>query len=202
MKRIPSNQKPGSPMGPGSYSSTFTIMKKKFQFIAQSGSTVSLNLQSLGDLWCVAGTSTTAYQLASHFRLRRIRIWNPNQSVSATINTYLDWTGSTAGVFGKSNRVACTSVNPELPAYIDSKPPPDSQIAGWMAASGGAVSICRFTCFTAAVVEITIDFVLRDDGSQQSVTAAVAGATAGVNYIRRLDSDTGATLIPVGYQSI
>jgi hypothetical protein len=201
MKRNPQPQK-GAALGPPSYSSSFTIMKKKFQFIAQSGGTTSLSLQSLGDLWCTAATSTTAYQLASHFRLRRIRIWSPNLSANATTQIYLDWAGSTAGVFGKSNRVAATTINPDQPAYLDTRPPPDSQIAGWMAASGGAVTICNVQLVASSVMEITIDFVLRDDGSAQNVTAAVSGAVAGVNYIRRADSTSLNLLVPIGYQSI
>jgi len=195
-----SNSSGGNISHPPQFVPTF-VLKKKLRFNATAASTRTLTAASLGDLWCAAATTTSAYQLASHVRLRKIEIWGPMASDLVPVSVQIDWTGSTVGGFGKSNRVSDTSMGATQPAHISSSPPPNSQIAQWMAANA-TNEICRIIVPVGAVIDVTYDLALRDDASAAAVTGAVAGATVGALYVRPLDSVTNTTLPPVGYSSV
>ncbi len=194
------NNKLGGSSNPPQFTPTF-VVKKKLRFQAASAGTFVLQTISLGDLWCVAATATSAYQLASHCRLRKIEVWGPMSSSLVPVSVVLDWTGGSAGAFGKSNRVSDTSMSSMSPAHIISKPPPGSQIAQWQDSTSGN-ELCRLTVPSGAVIDVTIDMALRDNAAVSAVVAAVAGATVGANYIRALDNQTGSVLAPIGYSTI
>ena len=188
-------------MNPPQFIPTF-VLKKKLRFQAGSASTYVLTTKSFGDLWCVAATATSAYQLASHVRLKKIEVWAPMAADLVPVSVVLDWTGSSsAGSFGKSNRVSDTSMSSVAAAHIASKPPAESQISQWQDANS-TNELCRLTLPGGAVIDVTYDLALRDNAAAQTVSAAVAGATVGANYIRALDNQTGLSLTPVGYSTI
>ncbi len=195
-----SNQKLAGSSNPPQFTPTF-VVKKKLRFQAASAGTFVLQTNSLGDLWCVAATATSAYQLASHVRLRKIECWGPMASSLVPVTCTLDWTGASAGTFGKSNRVSDTSMSSVSPAHIVSRPPPASQLAQWQSSTSGT-ELCRLTVPSGAVIDVTLDMALRDDATASAVIAAVAGATVGANYIRALDNQTGSVLAPIGYSTI
>jgi hypothetical protein len=179
------------------------VVHKKLRFQAVAASTSALQFTSLGDLWCMAATATSAYQIASHVRLRKIEIWGPMASSLVPVTVSIDWTGSASlGGFGKSNRVSDTSIGASQSAHLVAIPPPNSQIAMWAAASSTNV-ICTLTYPLGAIIDLTYDLVVRDDGSAASVASAVVGAAAGAVYVRSLDSAlAGANLPPTSLATI
>lgn len=186
---------------PPQFTPTF-VLRKKLRFQAVAAATTPITILSLGDLWCVAATAVSAYQLASHIRLKKIEIWGPMSSTLVPVTVTIDWIGSTVGSFGKSNRVSDTSMGSTEAAHVKSAPPPGSQIAQWCAAAA-TNAICNVTYPIGAIIDISYEVVVRDDASVQAVNGAVAGATVGANYVRPLDSVTsGTNLPPVGYSSI
>lgn len=191
----------GSIPHPPQFTPSF-VLKKRLRFSAVAASTTTLTPQNLGDLWCVAATTTSAYQIAQSVRLKKIEIWGPMASDLVPVTVSVDWTGSTVpGLFGKSNRVSDTSMGSTEPSYITTKPPAGSQIAQWLSASD-TQNLCKLTYPLGAIIDIHYEFVARDDGAAVAVSGAVAGATVGVNYVRSLDSVTATNLVPLSYPTI
>lgn len=179
---------------PPAFVPTF-IVHKKLRFQADQeytqASPLVLSIKSFGDLWCSAATATSAYQLASHVRLKKIEMWGPMASDLVPVTVQVDWTGSSSlGGFGKSNRVSDTSMGSTEPAHLASAPPPMAQISQWTQCSS-TNEVCRLVFPDNAVIDVTLDLVIRDDASTQTVTGAVVGAAVGANYVRSLDSVSG-----------
>jgi len=178
------------------------IVSKKLRFQASASSARTLTVKSFADLWCVAATTTSAYQLASHVRVKKVEMWSPMAADLTPVTCRIDWTGSASvGGFGKSNRVSDTSMGASSPAHLASRPPANSQISQWCEAAS-TNEVCRIDVPVGTVIDLTYDLVVRDDASALAVTGAVAGATVGANYIRSLDSVTNTTLVPVSYSTI
>lgn len=179
------------------------MLKKKLRFkaTAASASTV-LTAKSFADLLCVAATTTSAYAMASHTRLRKIEMWGPMASDLVPVTVTIDWIGSsTSGGFGKSNRVSDTSMGSAEPAHLVARPPPGSQIAEWLQGSSSN-NVVQLVFPANTIIDLTYELVMFDDASTSAVTGAVAGATVGANYVRSLDSVTGSNLPPVAYATI
>jgi len=190
---------------PPQFQPTITVSKRlrfKATAAATSAAPTVLDTSTFADLWCVAATTTSAYGLASHARLRKIEMWGPMASDLVPVTVQVDWTGSTTvGGSGRSNRVSDTSMGASEPAHLASKPPPNSQVFQWFDVSSG-FQICTLAYPAGAIIDVTYDLVVRDDGSAQAVQGAVAGATVGANYVRSLDSVTGSNLPPVSLATI
>lgn len=199
----PNKRNLGSSKFPPQFTPSFLIMRKKLRFQAASASTTTITPENLGDLWCVAATATSAYQLASNVRLRKIEMWGPMTDTLVPVSVRIDWTGSAGpGSFGKSNRVSDTSMGSMEPAHVVSRPPPDTQIGQWLNAQDATTNLCLITYPANAIIDVTYDLVVRDNGTAYAVGGAVAGATVGANYVRALDSVTGSILVPVDMQTI
>jgi hypothetical protein len=178
------------------------VLKKRLRFKAVAAATTTLTARDFGDLWCVAATTTSAYRLASHVRVKKIEMWGPMASDLVPVTISCDWTGSTtAGVYGKSNRVSDTSLGSSEPAHLVTRPPPASQIAQWVS-SGTTPSVCILSYPINTIIDVTYELVVYDDGTTAAVTGAVAGATVGANYIRSLDSTSAVNLPPLSYSTI
>jgi len=65
-----------------------------------------------------------------------------------------------------------------------------AQISQWTQCSS-TNEVCRLVFPDNAVIDVTLDLVIRDDASTQTVTGAVVGAAVGANYVRSLDSVSG-----------
>ncbi len=178
------------------------VLKKRIRFKAVAAATTTLTQNDLLDLWCVAATTTSAYRLASAWRLRKIDIWGPMASDLVPVTVSCDWSGSTtSGMYGRSNRVSDTSMGSTEPAFISTRPPPGSQLSQWNSGTS-SLALCVLTYPAGSVIDLTYDVVCRDDGTAAATTVAVAGATVGANYVRALDSTSGVNLLPVSYPTI
>lgn len=194
---------------PPQFVPTYVVHKKlRFKAVAAAteASPTALYIKSFGDLWCTAATTTSAYQLASHTRLKKIEMWGPMASDLVPVTVSCDWTGSTSpGFMGRSNRVSDTSLGSTEPAHLVTRPPPGAQISQWSSsqiALGPTSEVCRLVYPANTVIDITYDLVVRDDASAVNVFGTVVGATVGANYVRSLDSLTGANLPPVSIATI
>ncbi len=201
VRRITDNGR-GAIHHPPQFVPTF-VLHKKLRFQAVAAGPTTLSTKSFGDLWCTAATATSAYQLASHVRLRKVEIWGPMAQTLAPVTVSIDWTGSNLlGGFGKSNRVSDTSIGASQCAHLVARPPPNSQISQWQQAAQ-TNEICRIDYPAGSVIDVTYDLVVRDDASVTSVTGAVVAATVGANYIRSLDSfSSGVNLPPTSLSTI
>ncbi len=177
------------------------VIKKKLRFNSNvSTGTSTLSAKSLGDLWCFATAAGTAYQLAEFVRIRKIEMWcsPPSSLVPSVIS--IDWVGATPGLFGNSRKVIDTTIGFE-PAHVVMKPPQGLQTGQWLSASDTS-NIVQLQYAAGTTIDLTYDMVVRDNASVQAVSAGLAGATIGANYIRALDSTTSGALVPVGMATI
>ncbi len=178
------------------------VLKKKIRFKAVAAATPTITYNDLLDLWCVAATATSAYRLATAVRIRKIELWGPMASDLVPVTVSVDWSGSTtAGAYGKSNKVSDTSMGSSEPAHLVTRPPPQSQSSQWIQTTS-AINMCSLAFPAGTVIDLSYDLVVRDDGTAQAVQSAVAGATVGVNYIRALDSTSATNIVPVSYSTI
>lgn len=180
-----------------------TVLRKRIRFQAVAAGTTTITSIDLADLYCVAATAVSAYQLGNNFRLKKIEMWGPMASNLVPVTVSVDWIGnaSGAGAAGKSNRVSDTSMGSAEPAHLKTSPPPTSQLSQWQNGLTN-FNLCKLTYPAGTVIDLTYDLVLKDDGTAAAVTGAVAGATVGANYIRSLDSSSAVNLPPVSYATI
>lgn len=177
------------------------VIKKKLRFNSGvSVGTSTISAISLGDLWCFATAANAAYQVAEFVRIRKVEMWCSPPSTLAPTTISVDWVGSTTGAFGNSRKIIDTTIGFE-PAHVVAKPPEGLQTGQWLSASAN-VNVCQIQYAAGTVIDLTYDIVVRDNGSVQTVSGGVAGATIGANYVRALDSTTTGALIPVGLATI
>ncbi len=187
---------------PKQFQSTARV-DKLFRFKSGSATTVNLSVTDLGDLFCVAATTTSAYQLGAAVKVKHIEIWGPPSSSLDPVTVSVEWLGTTAGTFGNSLLVSDTSVGATRVAHIKSRPPVGSQVAQWQP-SASTATICQLTFPVNAIIDLRYSVMLRGDngGSPVAVTAAVAGATVGQLYCRALTSTSSTTLVPLSFNTI
>jgi len=185
---------------PPQFTSTF-IVRRKLRFKAtafSAGDTVTFI--SLGDLWCNTPTAATGYQMSNYVRIRKIEMWAPMAADLIPVTCSVEWVGGGAGLLGKSNIVSDTSMGSGEPAHVVTRPPAGSQIAEWQTTTGANAFKLVYPANT--IIDLSIDFVVRDDASAVAVTGVVAGATVGASYIRALNSSVNNNLVPLSTATI
>ncbi len=170
-----------------------------FRFEASSASTTdTLSTTSLGNMLIMAASATNGYQLCNAIRLRKIEIWGPMASDLIPVTVSVDYTGQSAQAVGPSCKVTDTSMGANRPAHIVAIPPRTSTASTWQYTISG-LTLCTLEFPANAVVDITLEFVLQDNGSPSTVVA-ISGATTGVVYLRR--PDVAQLLVPVSWPTI
>jgi len=178
------------------------VLKRRLRFKATAASAADvLSGASFQDLLCTTPTAVSGVQLGNFVRIHSIEMWGPMAADLAPVTTSIEWSGSTAGVFGKSVRHSDTSMGSSEPAHVKSKPPASSQVSQWIA-TGAAVTVATLAYPANTIIDVVYSLVLRDDASTAAVTGAVAGATVGAIYIRALNSPVNNNLVPVSNSTI
>ncbi len=191
----------GGSLAPPQFTSSISI-GKVFRFQASAAGSVSVTGQSLGDLLCQAATATSAYQMASAVRIRRVEIWGPPSSTLTPVTVTCEFAGASAGSFGPSQVKSDTSVGATRVAHVVASPPRDSQASQWQSSSSTGV-LFVLTYPSGAIIDIHYSFTMQDRTGATAVTGAVAGATVGQVYLRSLDSVTSsAVLVPLSFITI
>jgi len=184
----------GSPQPPP-FSSTF-VVKKKIRFASTGANSVTIKASDLGDLWMTTPTAATGFQIANFVRVRKLELWTSPVAASTPVFASIEWAGTVLGLMGKSVIHTDTHMGADTPAHVVSRPPPGSQVAQWFAAQGTTPIVTLDSGGAAAgpcVLDLTIEFVVRDDGTAVAVSSAPAGATVGATYVRALDSSGAST---------
>ncbi len=175
---------------------------------------MSISNTDILDLYCMAATSTSAYQLFNAARVVSVEVWAPagldtGGSNMITNTCFLEYPAMVAstGFGGRSVRIVDTSTSLDEPAHVRGSPPEDSYAAMWTFNTAVANTNALFNIggpLTGYVVDVTLELTLRDSSlAPQPVTAAVSGATVGQIYVRALDSASGSgVLVPVSVNTI
>ncbi len=157
------------------------------------------------DLLCMAATATSAYRIPNAVKLRKVEVWAPMASDLAPVTCSVEWRQPAVagqGVGGNSQIRSDTSMGSARPAYVSAKPPPGSLASMWLN-GGNPFTVLAISGPANTVVDVHLSFRVGDSTSEaQAVGAAVAGATVGTVYVRKLDSNNAALLPPVALATI
>jgi hypothetical protein len=195
------------------FNATFTA-GKRLRFEASGAGTVPVTVQDLFDLFCMATSAIAAYRLFSGVRVRKVQAWGPMPASLVPTTVALEWANATnvAMSIGGPNRIVSdTSMGATRAAFVSGRPPAGSLASFWLSgvtpSSGVSPTVFTLNLPSNTIVDLTLDFVLQNDldgASQQpqAVSAAVAGASTGEIYLRKLDSNGAGLLVPVSYVTI
>jgi len=173
-----------------------------FRFLANTAGSAQLTKSSFGDLLCLAATATSAYQLGSAFKIRKIEMWGPPTSTFTPNTVSCEFNSASGTTVGPSRVFSDTSVGATRVAHIVAKPAKESTASFWQNLSG-TDQVCLLYYGDKTIIDIHYSIVLRESAGVSAVTGAVVGATVGQLYLRPLDSVTGGSnLAPVSYVSI
>jgi len=162
---------------------------------ATAMSAAAVATSDLLDLFCVATGATTAYQLPTAVKLRRIEMWAPPASDSSSVVLSIEDLTTASGVGGPSRIKEDVSMGSTRPSHVTWRPAPGSFQAMWgtNASDNGLVEI---TGPAGTVIDVHLSWILQDGEAPQTVSGAVSGATTGKVYIRSLNSSSSTTQIP------
>ncbi len=152
------------------------------------------------DLFCMATGVAAAYRVFASARVKSIEIWGPAAAAGlATVS--VTWVGS-GNFAGPRQNISDSTLGSARPAHVKSKAPGGSVAGMWFADTSTGGNIIVLDGPASSVVDIVIEFTVRNDEGAVAVTAAVAAATVGRVYCRKLDSTGGALLVPVALDTI
>ncbi len=185
----------GSSLYPRAYQAEFkTSVRLRFSnAVAVTNGAVSQ--VDILDLVCMAVLAGQVNRVFAAARVRSVELWAPAAAAGiATVS--VDWTG-TGNFSGPRQLIADTSLGTTMPAHVFSRPPSNSLASMWFIDGSTGGTLFTLNLPANSVVDVVIDYVVRNSEGAQACTAAVAGATPGRMYVRRLDSTGGSLLIPV-----
>ncbi len=173
--------------------------KIRLRFSCVGATSRTIRQYELLDLICMATAANAACCVFAAGRLRKVEIWAPG-TVGATTSATITYLGSVN--FGSANQLMSDStMGADRPLHLCTKPPKGSLSDAWFIDAAGD-NLFSVVLPAGAIVDIEVEYVLRNSENVRAVTAAVVGATVGRVYIRALDSAGGASLIPVGAVTI
>jgi hypothetical protein len=153
-------------------------------------------LGAMGTIGRVTNTSVTT--ICNSVRLNRVKIWGAG-ATTGTAGTSLqtvsvDWTGEGNT---PSREVTDSSNSVTFPAFVDTRPPPQSLASFWQVAS--STTLCTLSAPPGSLVEVHLTSILAD-GSPDSLgtTINVATAIVGRPYYLALDGPSTNAYLPIG----
>ncbi len=159
-----------------------------------------MSQSDLMDLWCMATSTTAAYRVMAAVKIKSIECWAP-AAAGASQTVDLEWVGS--GTFASSRQnISDTTLGTSRPAHIYCKPPKDSIAEMWITDGSTAGNLFNIAGPADTIVEVKLQFVIRNSEASTAVGAAVAAATVGRLYCRRLDSNNASIMIPISMDTI
>jgi hypothetical protein len=142
----------------------------------------SVTFQNLLDIFLIASSATTGYDLFDSVRIRAIEIWAIPVIGNATTCS-VTWLGTVVGQAGQSKTVTDTSMGVQ-PAHIRATPGPRS--AQSLYQQSGTGLCCQLTAPAGSVVDMELSFSARFASGVAAQNPLVA-ASAGVLYVRGFD---------------
>ncbi len=146
------------------------------------------------DLVCCATAINAAYRVFAAARVRNVEIWGP-ASAAGFSTVSLSLPGSVY-VGGESKTISDSSLGADRPAHVSVRPPVGSLAYNWF--NDGAAEVCmQIACPQNSIIDLQIEYVMRNSEGAVAVTAAVAAATTGRIYARSLNNGGGNNIVPV-----
>jgi len=166
------------------------------RFLCTSAFIGPISFQNLLDIFNVAATAVTAFDLFTAVKIKAVEIWaNGLTNASAVVTVVFD--GTTLGAVGDQKVHTDTSMGIE-PAHVLARPVRQSQAAQFQNSSAATAVFVNVP--SGAIVDMELSF--RNDmlGTAVATQNAPAGATPGALYTRGLDGVALAAskFLPVG----
>jgi len=148
-------------------------------------------------------TNTTAFYLASQFRLDKVEMWATPPATADTVTVGLKWADSpltaSVGIANPPVMVEDSSGTPNVYAHVVLKPQKNSLATNWFGSAATVVLLLVSLNSTAGNATATLDFhfswVLDDIGTTPSFTVS-ASATGNI-YHGILTGSTGLVYTPI-----
>jgi hypothetical protein len=148
-------------------------------------------------------TNTTAYYIASQFRLDKVRMWATPPATADTVTVGLKWSDSPLssgiGIANPPVSVEDSSGTPNVYAYVCLKPQKNSLSENWFGSAATVPLLLVTLQSTAGNATATLDFhfswVLDDIGNAPSFT--ITSGTAGVIYHGIITGGSGLVYTPI-----
>jgi hypothetical protein len=188
------------------YSSTILFTKRlRFKVAGVAASNSAFTNEQLLDLLCFFTDATTAFRMCESIRLKKVEVWSsPQTDTSGTqspVTVAVEFrAGSSSLIGGRNVRVSDTVTSPAHVAHVKAVPRPEQFAAMWQSGTN-ETSIFQLTAPLESIVDLTLDMVLRDDGTVQAISTSVSGGTAGQQGILGITSGStaAASLTPVDW---
>jgi hypothetical protein len=172
----------------------------RVRFRANAAFTGSITFQNLLDIFNMAATAATAFDLFLSVKIKAIEVWcNALTNDTATVTVVFD--GGVAGIVGDQKIHTDSSMGIE-PAHIKARPARQTGAALFQLSS--AANAFFITVPEGAIVDLELSFRQPLGGGTVATQNVPAAATAGVLYMRGLDGVAVAAskFTPVGAQAI
>jgi len=160
----------------------------RMRFIANAAFAANVTFQNLLDIFLVAVSATSGFDLFHAVKIRAVEAWAVASSGNAeTVLCIFD--GATAGLVGDFKEHSDTSMGIQ-PAHIKCRPSPKSLASDFQLSSGTSAFFLSVPSGTVIDVEFTYQQYLSSAVAAQN---ALVAATTGASYIRGLDGVATAT---------
>lgn len=179
------------------FQATTIIRNIRFRYFVVNAGTITTTPAKLLDCCGLfARTVNIASSIASSVRVRSVEAWAAPfaaGAAAATASVKLNWGDPTTAISAVSRDVMATSTNPSQPAHIFARPPMGQKYYSgeWNASTN--TPLFGMTLPSSSILELTLDFVIKDFGDNSTTTDRVTGAnTVGGMYYGQPDSLTAA----------
>lgn len=138
--------------------------------------------------------ASTAYSLATAFRVKRIQMWGVAAQSGTTSVISVTWFGDQSLNFMSNREVMDNSTSTAYVPYISAKPPARSSAADWHACNAGSFTsdvLFSITCNQGGVIDIEYDYVLADGNASPTASLSISGGSAGALRYGPLDGYGG-----------
>jgi len=177
--------------------------KLEFRIRYQSASALSnvnINVGEFLDTLTFAASATVGYRTLQAIRMKSIRMWGPMSSTLTPVTVSVEWlSGTSSPLFGGPSKfISDTSIGSTACAHVRSTPPSESLSSKWFQGSSlQSTILCQLNGPTGTIIDIVWEGVFAASGVANSVSTAISGATAGVQYVRALDSAGSSLIVPL-----
>lgn len=173
----------------------------RLRFFVQSSFDGPIQVQNIFDTLVIATAATTAVELFSHLRVRKVEAWC-NGLTNTSAQLALQFYGIISGDVTGDDRIHTDSSMGITPAHIRCVPSKRSLASNWTTSTTSNLFDAVFPVGT--IVDVDVEFRRSLNGGTSSAASALVGASTGYIYARGLDGLPVATskFLPQGWQDI
>jgi len=182
---------------PPQFEATYKLQKRVRYITTTGGSNISFTRANFLNQLVANKSANANARILSGVKVDKVEMWGFNNGNVANATTVsCEWTST----YGPSKVVSDTSMALD-PAYISTKPPPQSLGSFWSITGSGESDVIMILNYGAStVIDVTYTVIVANGEASVNVATTAAG-TVGQIYLLPLDQ-TGGNVLPVSYNTI